>query len=93
MYRSLILDYTVYFVVAIIVIAILIKLIKLSSVNDHSNRINLFLRSFRYYSMPVLRNMVSKPGQEYLRFNNKLNAIAYIAIGVILLLYLLMKII
>ncbi|RYE26021.1 MAG: hypothetical protein EOP51_01990 [Sphingobacteriales bacterium] len=90
MYRTLILNYAAYAAILVVIVALAVKLAKLSSL-EHSDKPGLFLGSFRFYSKPVLRNMVSKQGQEYLRFTNKVNMASYCTLLGILLLYLAMK--
>ena len=93
MYRTLILNNAIYIALLIFSVAIVIKLVRLSSLKEHNNKSGLFFNSFLFHSTPILRNMVSKPKQEFLRFNNKLNAVTYIAVLSVLVLYSMMKMI
>jgi hypothetical protein len=91
MYRTLILNNAVYIALLIILIALAIKIVRAYALKEYNDRLGLFFSSFRFYGKPILRNMISKPKQEYLRFNNKLNAVTYIALLSTLVLYSIMN--
>lgn len=77
----------------ILVLIALFAIVKVSiiSVSLHKNYFSLFFNSLLFFNRVTIRNTFHEKLKEYYKKSNKVNAIFYVLIVIVLALYLLMK--
>jgi len=77
----------------ILVLIALFAIVKVSiiSVSLHKNYFSLFFNSLLFFNRVTIRNTFHEKLKAYYKKSNKVNAIFYVLIVVVLALYLLMK--
>lgn len=77
----------------ILILIALFAIVKVSiiSVSLHKNYFSLFFNSLLFFNRVTIRNTFHEKLKEYYKKSNKVNAIFYVLIVVVLALYLLMK--
>ncbi len=90
MIRNLIIDIAPLLIIAIIGLFAIVK-VSIISVNLHKNYISLFFNSLLFYNKVTIRNTFHEKLKDYYRKSNKVNALFYATIAIILALYILMK--
>lgn len=90
MIRDLIIEYSPTLIIALIIIFSVIK-VSIISISINKNYFSLFLNSFLFINRVTIRNTFHEKLKEFYKRSNNINVVFYTLIGIIVVLYVLMK--
>ncbi|HEY9178590.1 MAG TPA: hypothetical protein VIN07_12905 [Flavipsychrobacter sp.] len=90
MIRNLIIDVAPALILVLIALFAIVK-VSIISVSLHKNYFSLFFNSLLFFNRVTIRNTFHEKLKDYYKKSNKVNAVFYVLIAVILALYILMK--
>lgn len=90
MIRDLIIRMSPMFIVVLIVVFSIIK-VSIISIGMNRNYFSLFFNSFLFFSKVTIRNTFHEKLKDFYRRSNKINAVFYALIAIVLAFYFLMK--
>ena len=90
MIRNLIIEMAPALILVLIALFAIVK-VSIISVSLHKNYFSLFFNSLLFFNRVTIRNTFHEKLKEYYKKSNKVNAIFYVLIVIVLALYLLMK--
>lgn len=90
MIRNLIIEMAPALILVLIALFAIVK-VSIISVSLHKNYFSLFFNSLLFFNRVTIRNTFHEKLKAYYKKSNKVNAIFYVLIVVVLALYLLMK--
>lgn len=91
MFSAFIINYTPLIILSIVIIFSVFKLIKMSSLGHNDRNAGVFFRSFIPHNAAEIRNAGDKRIQSFLKKNNETNYILYVAIVLVVGVYMFMK--
>jgi hypothetical protein len=93
MLREFVVHYTPLLILAVSIVFALAKIYILSSSGVRRNLFRVFLGSLEVLSEDVIKNTFEQELQHYFKSSNRVNALFYSTIGLIIVIYLLMVVI
>ncbi len=90
MIRNLIVEIAPAIILVLIALFAIVK-VSIISVNLNKNYFSLFFNSLLFVNRVTIRNTFHEKLKDYYKKSNKVNAIFYVLIAIVLALYLLMK--
>lgn len=90
MVKDLIIDVSPFILIGLFVLLLVVKASIISS-SLSKNYFSLLFSSLLFFNKVTVRNTFHEKLKEFYKRSNKINTVFYIAIGVILAMYLLMK--
>jgi hypothetical protein len=90
MIRNLIIDIAPALIMVLIALFAIVK-VSIISVSLHKNYFSLFFNSLLFFNKVTIRNTFHEKLKAYYKKSNKVNAIFYVLIVIVLALYVLMK--
>ncbi|MBW7914850.1 MAG: hypothetical protein H3C54_14370 [Taibaiella sp.] len=90
MIRNLIIEMAPALILVLIALFAIVK-VSIISVSLHKNYFSLFFNSLLFFNRVTIRNTFHEKLKAYYKKSNKVNAIFYVLIVIVLALYLLMK--
>lgn len=90
MIKSLIIDFSPAIIVALVILFSVIK-VSIISIELNKNYFSLFLNSFLFFNKVTIKNTFHERLKSFYKKSNKINAVFYVAIAFVGVVYFLMK--